>query len=214
MKTRITVTICTIALSLHAFPRGPVKTGVVSDTIWTNADRFIWLSGQPNPTSSPGPSFFFTESGSLLQGTNVFQDVNLNDGRFHALQATVMTDSNEPPSIVVNLSATDSENYSFYSFQQTVVKADKDTGNAMFDMVSWTTNGSNSEITFFTDPSDYAGGSYLLLMDQGINLFKADHGMVRALNGFESSSKAGLTTNVTIGSVTFEFTGGILTSVQ
>lgn len=198
------------AKSAHS-PKVPLT---ISD-VWLNDGTFVWLNGMPQPTTSPGPSFFFTESGSLLQGTNVIQDINLNDGIFHASHATVMTDSNEPPSVVSTLVATDSENYTFYSYSESTVTAHPDHANSMFDMVSWTTNGSNSEITLFADPSGYAGGSYMMLLQDGSQVFKADRNGLVSANTYSASSQVGITTNVTLlPGMVIQVTGGIITSVK
>lgn len=88
--------------------------------VWTNDGSFTWLSGLPTPDptgNSPGPPFFFSRDGSLYMGTNVTQDINVNDYSYsRPIYHISMTDSNEPSKFLVQLEACDSEEFNYYSY--------------------------------------------------------------------------------------------------
>lgn len=112
--------------------------------------------------------------GSLFQGKNVGQDINIsNFSKMYQSHAVSMIDSNEPSTLQLNGIVMDNEdNQSYVSRYELQLSGDRDTGVAFFKLQSLITNGNFTRIFFVADPSGGSGGPSIVFETNGIDAFR------------------------------------------
>lgn len=159
----------------------------VHDGIWTNNANleYVWFSGQPEPDdagSLPGPGWFFTVKGELLQGTNVIHDVALGGDVFIPWYHTSMVSSNEQKNSVWGDEIIPDESYTWFTGASGMGFGSPDNAEYQFTVDSQTTNGVRH--TFLTQADPGGGQTYLRLRTNNVDVFKFDKDGTATANNF------------------------------
>lgn len=159
----------------------------VHDGIWTNNANleYVWFSGQPEPDdagSLPGPGWFFTVKGELLQGTNVIHDVALGGDVFIPWYHTSMVSSNEQKNSVWGDEIIPDESYTWFTGASGMGFGSPNNAEYQFTVDSQTANGVRH--TFLTQADPGGGQTYLRLRTNNVDVFKFDKDGTATANNF------------------------------